>query len=241
MDWSRGNSAVLLKTTDALKLLPNVKPRLAMQRLSEANNMYFSCDENEFRILEEVDICAGLSVTREAFNELIISDEYTGSKKVSPRGASLLLKLYDADFFELKGCKDTFEGTEVLRQYAESEEKLAAKVEKLNHLKKERSEREAYLIANPGHVLDHEFTPSLLNTIMYRNGKIGSHTEMVIGGVTVTKDVSAFASNSGKSRSNTVILSWTDNSGKQHKEILTQSSYASNRRNDAERNWGLPE
>lgn len=241
MDWKRDTYGVLMRTTDALKLLPNVKPRVAMRRLEEIDNMYLSCDENEFRFLDEIEICDGLRVTRGDFDELRISGEDGGSKRISPRGASLLLKLYGADIFELKGGKGSVKDTGELRQYSESEKQLVAKVEKLKAHEKQKKERERYLVANPDQVLKQEFTPSLLNKIMFENGAVGGHAEMLIGGVLVTKIVQTFVSNSGNSRSNTVTLVWTDSSGTQHKEILTQSSYADNRRNDAERNYGLPE
>jgi hypothetical protein len=64
---------------------------------------------------------------------------------------------------------------------------------------------------------------------------------MEIGGTTVTKEVSRYSSNSGKSHDNEVILKWTGSDGTLHEEVLRHSSYQHNQRNDEDRNWGLPE
>jgi len=63
---------------------------------------------------------------------------------------------------------------------------------------------------------------------------------MLIGGIEVEKLVSVYKSNSGKSSDSNVTFTWRSFDGQYHC-IEKESIYSNNRRNDAERNWGLPE
>lgn len=84
-----------------------------------------------------------------------------------------------------------------------------------------------------------EFTYALLDAIFWENiGK--GYGELVIGGIQVRKSVLTYTSNSGKSRSSEVEFTWVSPSG-ELKSLLKESRYAGNRRNDADRDWGLPD
>lgn len=63
---------------------------------------------------------------------------------------------------------------------------------------------------------------------------------LTVGGVDVRKEVQRYASNSGKSGDFSVTFTWKGADGESHR-LEKPSHYEGNRRNDADRNWGLPE
>lgn len=62
---------------------------------------------------------------------------------------------------------------------------------------------------------------------------------MVIGGVEVSKTVRVRTSNFGKSRDSEVTFTYVDSDG-ETVVLEKESMYSGNRRNDANRNHGLP-
>ena len=86
---------------------------------------------------------------------------------------------------------------------------------------------------------ERQFTYSLLNDLFFENVGKGAG-ELIIGGISVKKHLSRYASNSGKNHDFQVSFSWTTPDGTP--ELITKESvYRGNRHNDAGRNWGLPE
>ncbi len=63
---------------------------------------------------------------------------------------------------------------------------------------------------------------------------------LTVGGIKVTKSIDRYSSNSGKSKDWRVTFTWTNSDGMAVSRVK-ESRYEDNRRNDAERNWGLPE
>ena len=63
---------------------------------------------------------------------------------------------------------------------------------------------------------------------------------MMIGGIKVNKFLLRHESNSGRSHDWEVIFTWESKDGPP-KSLKKESRFGNNRRNDAERNWGLPE
>jgi hypothetical protein len=84
-----------------------------------------------------------------------------------------------------------------------------------------------------------EFTFTFLNKLFW-DRQVRRDGTLVVGGVTVTKHLRRYTSNSGKSSEWEVSFTWVDVAGKPQK-VIRESSYSSNRRNDPERNWGLHE
>ncbi len=83
-----------------------------------------------------------------------------------------------------------------------------------------------------------QFTFSLLNRIFWT--KRGSRpASLEIAGVTVTKSLQRYSSNTGKSCDWKVTFSFIDAKGERH-YLEKESHYSSNRRNDPGRDWGLP-
>lgn len=94
-------------------------------------------------------------------------------------------------------------------------------------------------MSHPSLVREDQFTWSILNSIFAHHlGYGGGHSEMDIGGIRVSRSVTSYSSNSGKSRESEVDLSWTGSDG-EPRLLPCESRYAENRRNGSERNWGL--
>ncbi|WP_061937548.1 hypothetical protein [Aureimonas sp. AU22] len=82
-------------------------------------------------------------------------------------------------------------------------------------------------------LLDHSF----LDALFVAHMGTGSGT-MTIAGIPVTKSLSRYPTNSGKGSGWGVTLAWTGTDG-QPRVSSTLPPEASNRRNDADQNWGL--
>lgn len=172
---------------------------------------------------------------------MLVSDDNEWGEEVdyiTPEGAALIVKMYRAGCFELKGKPGS---TDELEKYAASGEELLAQHAANIELAAREKAQEEHWKEHPEELPEELFTASRLNDIMWHHGVKGMHVTMEIGGITVTKRVSRHKSNSGKSSDNTVVLSWTGSDGTPREEFLTRSAYENNRRNDAGRNWGLPE
>ncbi|WP_432343888.1 hypothetical protein WMC41_13465 [Shinella yambaruensis] len=80
-----------------------------------------------------------------------------------------------------------------------------------------------------------------LDTIFWKQFPKGGEATLVLAGIAVTKTVQSYPSNSGKSRGNEVTFYWTGSDGEKRFSGTGKPPEASNRRNDADRNWGLHE
>lgn len=109
--------------------------------------------------------------------------------------------------------------------------------EERRHEQQAEAQRRKALIENPSTYLPAEFEHDMLDRIFFHHHGPGP-AQMLIGGVTVTKHLASYTSNSGKSRDHTVTFSW-ETDGERH-ELDRESRFQHNRRNDQERNWGLP-
>ena len=104
----------------------------------------------------------------------------------------------------------------------------------------EKQKQEDAWMEDPSTMPVGEFTAFLLDRIFWKKcGPCKGTQTLEIGGVQVTKLLGAHQkSNSGKSGSWSVSFKWMDADGKEHC-IDKDSRFAANRRNDADRNWGL--
>lgn len=82
---------------------------------------------------------------------------------------------------------------------------------------------------------DHAF----LDRLFHAHAGRGEGT-LTIAGIAVTKSLARYASNSGRSSGWGVSFNWTGSDG-EPRSLSTFPSEAFNRRNDGDRNWGLPE
>lgn len=244
MMWNEKHICVLKTRKEVINLLPNVKPRKAKWLIDDMNNHFF----NERYMAESEDPTGyapytsnEITITEHDYRSMIVSADNEWGEEVdyiTPEGASLLVKMYRAECFELKGKPGS---TDELEKYAASgEELLAQHAANIELAAREKAQEERWK-EHPEELPEELFTASRLNDIMWHHGVKGMHVSMEIGGITVTKSVSRHKSNSGKSSDNTVVLSWTGSDGIPREEFLTKSAYENNRRNDAGRNWGLSE
>ncbi|RKH27803.1 hypothetical protein D7V77_10525 [Corallococcus sp. CA041A] len=155
--------------------------------------------------------------------------------RVTPAGAILLIRMYEAGLFELRKKRASPGDPVKLRAYANSLPEI------LEAMRKDEEARQAraLLIDQPERITEQDFTYSLLNSVFIRHhGLQGGSIQMRIGGLLVTKGVFSQWSNSGKSHDSDVTFSWVSADGTAQK-IQKKSLYANNRHNDPDRNWGL--
>lgn len=229
----------LMPLTEALTLMPGVQSGKARRYLRGL------CDDLLRKAVElyETDHVAVVEpvpgvVMTPATLEDIFGDR-SGRQRVTPRGALLLLALYERGALPCRGAPG--QPNEKLCAYAASEEALIAMANEEQAAREARRQQRAALVNDPSLVTEAEFEYGLLNEIFFERfgGFVGSKV-MPIGGIEVTKSVAIYRSNSGRSQDSAVSFTWVGSDG-QHRELDKSSRYAGNRRNDEERNWGLPD
>lgn len=77
-----------------------------------------------------------------------------------------------------------------------------------------------------------------LNQLFFALNGPGGGT-LLLAGISVTKNLIGYSSNSGKSKGWSVTFTWTGSDGSRRMLENLPPSQASNRRNDPERKWGL--
>jgi hypothetical protein len=238
----------LMKLDFALKLLPNVKPKIAKALLNgiffDLVMRYSSLDEDMDLSEEDFEIqkaalatrVGGIDLKLDSFHGIFFSRE---PDRITPEGARLLLDLYYADTFELKSKKAGIGSAAALEEYAKSRDLIlqrqadqatAAEIAMARHIR---------LVQNPSEVKESDFTPKILGDIFWAHVGAGGGT-LEIGGVKVSKTIHRTSSNIGKTKDWCVSYNWTGSDGKEQ-TLGRPSSFENNRRNDPGRNWGLPE
>lgn len=177
-------------------------------------------------------------LTEADYNEIWIKklSSYGETIIISPKGARILLKLYyNGDLILKKGEKISKETG--LQEYIDKEKYFAQKAEQLRR----DDEYKAYLLENPEKIKESDFSYGLLDKIFWKKfGAIRGAESLILDGIEVTKSVSVYKSNSGKSQDSEVVFSWVDSNGK--KQVIKKpSNFKENRRNDPDRDWGLPD
>ena len=241
--WDERHICVLKNRKEVIDLLPNVKPRKAKWLLDELKSYFL----NEFKqsiysgnkILMPYETSGIAISSRDFVSMMVTEDNYWGEEVdyITPEGAALFIKMYRAGCFELKGKLGS---TEELEKYAASGEELFAQHAAKAALEAKQKAEEDHWKEHPEKLPEGLFTAARLNAIMWHHGVEGMHVTMEIGGITVTKRVTTHKSNSGKTSANTVVFTWTSCDGNPREITLTKSAYEHNRRNDADRDWGLP-
>lgn len=181
----------------------------------------------------------GVRITFDDLEGAFASALGDGPGRITPEGAALLARLYEEGAFELKRKTSPLEPPCALKEFAASREALEAQSEQRRVERQEVHAAHRDLVSDPCQVREEQFTWSLLNSIFAHHvGYGGGQSEMEIGGVRVTKSVTSYSSNSGKSRDFEVEFSWTGADG-ELRFLTRESRYPGNRRNDPDRNWGL--
>ena len=220
------------------KLLPGFRMRSGFQWLQNAWSEAIFADASQVRLSDTI------AVEPEHLANMF-SDLESEAGAITPDGARLLVELYDAGQLELNG-KGRKPVPEAVQAYIASEAVLhaqtpatrEARTAKAKALSHEAAAAQARL-KNPASYPEAEFTWPLLDNLFWANHGKGAG-ELVIGGVLVSKTLTLHTSNTGKTRDFAVSFSWTSADGSPC-YLTKESSFANNRRNDADRNWGLPE
>jgi hypothetical protein len=212
------------------KGLPRVKPRVNQSRLRDL--LYHMAEKR----LKETTLGSS-TVAQSELAELFCEDDsgYYGTvERVSPAGARLLVRLYLAHDLDMSGKSAGTVSPEV-QAYCESEADLVKMAQDRKAAKAAFDAR----LNDPASFTESEFTFSVLNGLFWRHGG-ASLKSLTVGGIEVSKNLVPYSSNSGKTRDFRVSFHWTGSDGVK-RESVKESSFESNRRNDEERNWGLPE
>ena len=212
------------------KGLPRVKPRVNQSRLRD---LLYHMAEN--RVTET---SIGNSTVNQAELAQVFCEDNSGYfgivQRVSPAGALVLVRLYLAHELEMSGKSPGEVSAEVLA-YSDSEADLIKIAQDRKVAKATFDAR----LNDPAGFTESEFSFSVLNGLFWRHGG-ASLKSLIVGGIEVSKNLVPYSSNSGKTWDFRVSFHWTGSDGVK-REAVKESSYESNRRNDEERNWGLPE
>ena len=209
--------------TEVINLIPEVKPRKAKWALQDY------CISNKIKPCE---IYAGFS---------------DWNLRMKPRGAEILLHLFEQGLIDQK-TKNASQDVSELKEYSKvSEKEIDKEEQEINFEKQKRIERFQYVLKNPDEIKESEMTYSFLNEYSWAKFGKGSH-ECQMREYTFCKDftIVSIKSNSGKTKDSRTmvwinIYNWD---GSLYKVVKNSAAIAGlpspNRRNDPNRNWGLP-
>ena len=231
-----------MKLSDALKELPNIKPRKARDLIvndfrNELVNRLMDPsmsqeDEGKPFLFE---LSEGVSVRSDEFENNLLKEDEFDRKVITPKGARMLIDWYQRGVFELaKKSIGVSDPGAALLAFSKLRDDEAAE-RKPSHTDHVRAITEKPL----AEIRESDFSFSVLNALFWREGRRGD-SELVVGGFTVKKHVRTYTSNSGKSRDSTVEFRWMGSDGEE-RVVEKKSAFEGNRRSDPDRNWGLPE
>ena len=223
--------------------LSGVKPRLAL-RTFDAVFEPLLLEESQEEVWLRSDGTygrpgEGLCISASDYDAAWQEGESSGPRRLTPEGAALMIRMYESGLFELRRTGEPADASE-LQAYVDSAPKLRARRRQDHQRKEAQRERERHMIRNPSQVSEEEFTFSLLNRIFFEHLGPGEG-ELEVGGISVRKELSRYSSNSGKSTDHSVAYSWKSPEVGEVLRLEKDSRFATNRRNDPERNHGLPE
>ncbi|WP_238866809.1 hypothetical protein [Achromobacter xylosoxidans] len=230
----------ILRLQDALQMLPNVQPNKARARIREWEDGLLSQLVGSTDAAEEVEPVevAGETLTLECLEELKHDDGYSAAT-ISPNGAQILMRLYRAGGLPMKGPIETVHSK--LAAYAADNHSHRDLWMAENARHKAAQDSRHTLLSNPNSIPLTSLTEELVNEVFFFHSKNHTGVEtMMISGVEVTRTVSKYISNSGKTSGYEVTLEWIGKNG-QPVVYKRDTPFSSNRRNDAKRNWGLPD
>ena len=223
--------------TEALKALPNVKPNLARQLIAEWDEQSLCYANGHLRPQVQV-LSDAINLTRKEIYEFNNEDyDLWGKKTVSPVGAQHLIKLYEAGLFPMSGPIEPVSVT--LVSYAQRNEYFSDLKAKRKAFSEDQRNAQSALMAKPlDSFREEDFSFPLLNALFWKHDLKGD-AQLTVGGLLIQKSVTRHKSNSGKSQDYEVTFSWQSSQG-ETVHLRRESQFANNRRNDEERNWGLP-
>lgn len=237
------NAPQLMKLSEVLSYLPNVQPRKAMAEIKALQSDWIGEQFTKYmgkdREWDEFSCTfGGTELNRAMYTEICCDDTFSPAQ-TSPVGASMLIELYQAGALPSKG--PVLAPMEPLLAYAAH----ALTISDIKAVRRqEQEEIDSKLLAklnDPASIPVSDFTYELLNRLFFFHHLKGvGDFNLDVGGISVTKTVLPYKSNSGKSVSYGVTFSWQSPDGV-NKNLRSEAAFAGNRRNDPERNWGLHE
>lgn len=207
------------RLSEIVAMIPDVKPRLAMQALRQA--------------IENGTHGAGSFDGRD--RSLAWRDGWV--QKTSPVGARVLVALFRDG--KIKQNPPRSRDILGLETYSATETAFRSKVARKLADWEASEARLDEIAANPDLARPDEITAGLIDQIFLRRLGYGKFGSMRIGGLECHKQsTGAYLSNSGKTRySGEVYCWWIDEDGNRRGQDKPETH--PNRRNDPERNWGL--
>ncbi len=251
---SKLDSSVMKTLDEVLSALPNVSPRSgkigtkwaekrAQAAMCEMVRRDINSNEEDTGEDWSVEIeDAGVTFTTEEAAHLRYQPHPMSRLLCSPYAVGLLIAMYQAGllFGKTQKNRDVGEVANWLYTYGEQATQLYAKSLSLSIEEQKKAEAYDAQLAHPESIPVSAFNYRLLNDVFVANLGLGGGTKvMVIGGVEVSKTVRVRTSNSGKSRDSEVTFTYVDSDG-ETVVLEKESIYSGNRRNDANRNHGLP-
>ena len=216
------------------KLLPGFRMRSGFQWLQNAWFEAIRAEASQVRLSDTIAV-------EPEYLANMFGDLKSEAGAITPDGARLLVELYDAGQLELN-AKSRKPVPEAVQAYIASEAVLHAQTSATREARPAKANEAAAAQArlkNPASYPEAEFTWTLLDDLFWANHGKGAG-DLVIGGVLVSKTLNMHRSNTGKTRDFAVSFSWTSKEGSPCC-LTKESRFANNRRNDADRNWGIPE
>ena len=230
MDTPDIDPNLLISTRNALKAL-NVRRKSLIDEITGIvlGSAHHVPGETLFRL-------GGVEVDPDAVGALL-------EERIGPSAVRLLLELHAQNALPTTR-KRLAEVPDWLARYAaENEDALRLRSIQLRELgrpaaEEKKASREA-LLGAPEKIAESQFTWSLLNDLFWHHVGQASGA-LVIGGIAVHKHVTSYTSNRGKSRDFEVAFRWTGGDGRP-RELVRESRFRRNRRNDPARDFGLPD
>lgn len=224
-----------LKRGEVVRLIPDVKPNIAIRAFDDA-------------LLASLtgDLIGGLEVSRGEAEGASMGGDFT-PQVITPHGARLLRKLFEAGVVEQK-TKRASKDLSALDAYIDSEAELIEKSIQLREKRRAdreardaawqaREERAKAIAADPSIATLEDISVGMIDRIFIHARGYGRGGVMKLAGCECHKDIHYYVSNSGKTQRSTPYCWWFDPDGNRHGE--TMPSTPPNRRSDPARNWGL--
>tara|TARA_B100002049_G_C16084656_1_gene378792 strand:+ start:7604 stop:8374 length:771 start_codon:yes stop_codon:yes gene_type:complete len=233
--------SLLTETRHLVAQLPSASMRVLSKQLTHVRNL-----------LTEKVLCSqsgnqstsykGITFTFSDLDEINKEPLGFGAQRTTPAGAKKIVEMYDAGllFTKANAKKTPVTTPKTVLNYINSEEHLVKATVKRKQQEDNYVKWYKAALENPDIVPESKLNYSFLNQFFFdKLGACSNVQTLHIGGILMTKTIQRYTSNSRKSADYAVSISYTDKDGNSIVHEKT-SSYENNRKNDAERNWGLP-
>ncbi|MER9365041.1 hypothetical protein NKI66_03500 [Mesorhizobium sp. M0518] len=199
----------MLSLTVFLNLLPGIKPLKARHLILE-----------------------GLLLTSEQRKDIRMRDlnVFDTVLEVGPDAATAIIEAYQAGKLPMQKASLRPSSVPEAESYLADASRLREEIAERRRLER--------AVSDPSVLREADLSNyQLLDRVFFAAKGAGAGT-LVLAGISVTKSLAGYSSNSGKTTGWRVSFSWTASDGQQ-RLIEKVPPEADNRRNDPERNWGL--